>query len=617
MIFLSPIQQKLSDAIKHIYDHDIAHEEIALSITRSEFEGEITFIVFPLTRVAKQKPEVIAQTLGDYLKKESQEIVADFNVVKGFLNISLTDSFWIDVLQQISKTPDYGAGNPKNKKVLVEFSSPNTNKPLHLGHVRNILLGWSCAQIQEYAGYDVIKTQIINDRGIAICKSMVAWRLFGNGDTPESTGVKGDHFVGQYYVRFEQAFKDEYENWQSKDTALEIFKKHGKEGQESAAFFKAYKNQYFNEYSELGKQAQELLIKWESGDESAIELWKQMNDWVYEGFEATYNALGVHFDSYYYESDTYLLGKDAIEEGLNKNVFYRKDDSSVWIDLEAEKLDHKLVLRSNGTSVYMTQDIGTAQKRYEDHGAEKMVYVVADEQDYHFKVLFEIMKKLKAPFGEGMYHLSYGMVDLPTGRMKSREGKVVDADDLVEEVIGEAAHQAKERGEAEELSPAERNELYRKVGLGALKYFILKVNPKKRMTFNPAESVDMQGQTGPYIQNAYVRIQSIVRRWKDMKIDAKLSSDYDAIEPAERILIQSLSNFPEELRLASENYDPSGLASYLYSLAKSYHKFYHDVRILGAEDDAAKAFRVFLSQNVASVLKKGMELLGIEMPERM
>ncbi len=616
MSFTKNIQSAISESILKLYQLEVATTDINLTPTRAEFDGDITYIVFPLVRELKKKPEDIAHEIGTDITASNESIKA-YTVVKGFLNVSLTDAFWLGQLAGIEGENNYGTFPKRDKKVLVEFSSPNTNKPLHLGHIRNILLGWSSSMLLEAAGYDVLKTQIINDRGIAICKSMVAWGEFGEGKTPESTSTKGDHFIGEYYVLFETKFKEEYLAWQATDEANATYAEHKKPEQTADGFYKAYKNQYFNNFSALGAKATDLLIKWEENDTDVKALWSKMNSWVYKGFDETYSDLGVSFDDLYYESDTYLLGKDNIEQGLKDGTFYSKEDGSVWIDLEDVGLDHKLVLRSNGTSVYMTQDIGTAQIRYDDHKTEKMLYVVADEQDYHFKVLFEIMKKLKAPFADGLHHLSYGMVDLPTGRMKSREGTVVDADDLIAEVIGEVKKQASERGELEETTEEERAEIYRKIGLSALKFFILKVNPKKRMIFNPEESVDMQGQTGPYIQNAYVRIQSILRRWETMKDNVTADKEVDVLHEQESGLIQTLVAYPQEVLLSAENYDPSGMASYLYNLAKDYHKFYHDVRILTAESPEAMLLRIRLCESVAMVLKSGMKLLGIEMPERM
>ena len=612
------IKEQIKDTVAKIistkYEIDIAGSDILLNLTKKEFEGDYTIVIFPFVKRLKMSPAVLGAELGQAIVNEIDEVAA-FNVVAGFVNLSIADQQWKQTLGAYASDDNLTTLPANGKKVMVEFSSPNTNKPLHLGHIRNILLGWSSSQILKAAGYEVINTQIINDRGIAVCKSMLAWQRYGEGATPESTGIKGDHFVGQYYVRFDKELKAEYSTWQSTDEAAAVFAEKGKEGQSADDFYKSYKNDYFNEYSVLGSDAKEMLRQWEAGDADTVALWKQMNGWVYDGFETTYKALGVSFDKLYYESDTYLLGKQVVEKGLESGAFFSKEDGSAWADLEAHKMDQKLVLRSDGTAVYMTQDIGTAMQRYADYGIDKMVYVVGDEQNYHFKVLFTILGMLGEPYADDLHHLSYGMVDLPEGRMKSREGTVVDADDLVKEVIAEAKKANDERGEIDELSAEEQTDTLRKIGLAALKYFIIKVNPQKRMTFNPAESVDMQGQTGPYIQNAYVRIQSILRKSADYT-----ESDYSAyttLEPMEKSLMRSLGEFKDILAVAAENLDPSMIANYAYDLGKDYHKFYHDVRILKAESEAAKCFRLQLSRTVARVLRDAMELLGIEMPERM
>jgi arginyl-tRNA synthetase len=498
---------------------------------------------------------------------------------------------------------------------LVEFSSPNTNKPLHLGHIRNILIGWSVSKILKAAGFDVFRVQIINDRGIAICKSMLARKIWGADKTPQNTGIKGDFFVGSYYVLFEQKFQEEYAKWQLTAEAREVLESKKKEDQSEVAFFKSYKDLYFNAYSELGKQAGEMLRNWEAGEKETIATWLQMNQWVYAGFDHTYQLLGVHFDKLYYESQTYLLGKDIVQEGMEKSVFYKEADGSVWIDLTDVKLDKKVVLRKDGTSVYITQDLGTAALRYDDFKANKMIYVVADEQNYHFQVLFEIAKKLKVPYAEGLHHLSYGMVDLPTGKMKSREGTVVDADDLIAEVVLEARKNSEERGVLADLSDAERSEIIRKIGLAALKYFIIKVQPQKRMTFDPKESVDMQGQTGPYIQNAFVRIQSVLR--KAGEFDANKAGNYLEFVLEEREIIQQLYQYPNVIEESALQYDPSAIANYAYALAKNYHRFYHEHSILKADDLAVRSFRLCMSKAVGSVLNHSMNLLGIEMPDKM
>lgn len=608
------IQEAVVEGVKTLYDLDTTTDKIAISHTRKEFSGDYTIVVFPFTKMAKKNPVQIGEELGAFLIDKLPELTS-FNVIKGFLNLSVSGDYWRDFLLSIRNNEDYGSLPNNGKKVMVEFSSPNTNKPLHLGHIRNILLGWSSAKILEAAGYEVFRVQIVNDRGIAICKSMLAWKLFGAGETPEKAGLKSDHFVGQFYVLFEQKFKEEFAIWQKGDLAQSIFDKEAKAEESEEEFFKKYKNNYFNKYSALGKQAKQMLLAWEAGDPTVRSLWAKMNAWVYAGFEDTYSRLGVRFDKLYYESDTYLLGKETIEKGLAEGVFYEKEDGSVWIDLTDVKLDHKLVLRKDGTAVYITQDIGTAQLRYQDFGVDKMVYVVADEQNYHFQVLFEILKKLGEPYASGLHHLSYGMVDLPSGKMKSREGTVVDADDLMDEVIQEARSNSQARGSLEGLSQEDQEEIIRKIGLAALKFFIIKVNPQKRMTFNPKESVDMQGQTGPYVQNAYVRIRSVLR--KAGKGDWSAATDYQHLAPQEKALIVQLFDFPAIIQQAAEDLDPSAIASYCYNLAKGFHKFYTDYSILNAETEAAKAFRIQLSKIIANTLKKGMDLLGIEMPEKM
>ena len=608
------IKKTVAKIISSKYEIEVAGSEILLNLTKKEFEGNYTVVIFPFVKRLKMTPADLGAELGQAIVDEMDEISA-FNVVAGFVNLSIADEQWKLTLGAYAIDETLTSLPANGKKVMVEFSSPNTNKPLHLGHIRNILLGWSSSQILKAAGYEVINTQIINDRGIAVCKSMLAWQRYGEGATPESSGIKGDHFVGQYYVRFDKELKAEYATWQTTEDAATVLADKAKEGQSADDFYSKYKNDYFNEYSVLGRDAKEMLRQWEGGDADTVALWKQMNDWVYDGFESTYKALGVSFNKLYYESDTYLLGKEVVEKGLESGVFFKKDDGSAWVDLEAQKMDEKIVLRSDGTAVYMTQDIGTAMQRYADFGIDKMVYVVGDEQNYHFKVLFTILGMLGEPYADNLHHLSYGMVDLPEGRMKSREGTVVDADDLVQEVIAEAKKANDERGEIDELSAEEQADTLRKIGMSALKYFIIKVNPQKRMTFNPAESVDMQGQTGPYIQNAYVRIQSILRKSADYTESDY--STYNTLEPMEKSLMRSLGEFKDILAVAAENLDPSMIANYAYDLGKDYHKFYHDVRILKAESEAAKCFRLQLSRTVALVLRDAMEMLGIEMPERM
>lgn len=557
-------------------------------------------------------PPQAAQAIGEAAKAQLR--IRDYNVVKGFLNLSLDPSLWLEFLEEVKTSDNYGQHPRKDSTVMVEFSSPNTNKPLHLGHIRNILLGWSMYEILSAAGHRVLRTQIINDRGIAICKSMLAWQKWGQGTTPASTQTKGDHFVGDYYVRFENEFRREFQAWQQTDEAQAVFETQHRSDETKAAFFARYKNEYFNTASTLGKEAREMLIRWENNDPDTMDLWRQMNGWVYEGFDATYERLGVAFDHIYYESDTYLLGKSIVEQGLQSGVFYQKDDGSVWVDLENEGMDQKILQRSDGTSVYITQDIGTAVQRYQDHQAHRMIYVVADEQNYHFEVLFAICRLLEQPFADGMHHLSYGMVELPHGKMKSREGTVVDADDLMDDVKSEARSIALDKGTINDLPEAEQEDIVTRIGMAALKYHMIRVQPQRRMVFDPAESVDMQGQTGPYIQNAYVRIRSILR-----KQETGTAVHYRAYQPSEyemEILVH-LAEYPAEILKAADQYDPSVIANYAYKLAKLYHKFYGEHRVLSAESEEARGFRLDLSAGVARVLSHSMNLLGIQMPHKM
>lgn len=577
-------------ALKALYNTDLNAADINLQPTRKEFEGQVTMVTFPFTKFSRKSPEQTGAELGQYLKNSIQEI-AGFNVIKGFLNISLSDSYWLDKFFKEILPDDFAVFKPNGKKVMVEYSSPNTNKPLHLGHVRNNLLGYSVAEILKAGGYDVIKSNLVNDRGIHICKSMLAWQRFGKGETPESTGEKGDHLVGKYYVLFDKEYKRQVDE-------LKSFGQTEDEAKKNAPII---------------KQAREMLQQWEAGNEDVINLWKTMNLWVYDGFGKTYDALGVNFDKFYYESNTYLLGKDIVEEGLEKGVFFKKDDGSVWIDLTADGLDQKLVRRSDGTSVYMTQDMGTAQLKYKDFQMDESIYVVGNEQDYHFKVLFLILEKLGKSWAKGLYHLSYGMVDLPSGKMKSREGTVVDADDLIAEMEQTAKEQTEALGKVENYSAAEKSELYHTIGMGALKYFLLKVDPKKRLLFDPNESVDFQGHTGPFIQYTHARIRSVLSR-------AEVSHNRTGIkslDAVERDLILTISQFPETISQAAAGYSPAIIANYVYELAKAFNKFYHEKSILQAEDELTKQFRLQLSAASAKVIKKAMKLLGIEVPERM
>lgn len=578
--------------------YGITMENVEIQQTRKEFEGDYTLVLFPLLKHIKANPQEIGEKLGDYLSShalwEGQPIVSGYNVVKGFLNLSICENYFLHFLHQIAPEKDYGK-KPITKDspaVIVEYSSPNTNKPLHLGHIRNNLLGFSMAKIIEATGKKVYKTQIINDRGIHICKSMIAWQLFGKGETPESTGEKGDKLVGKYYVLFDKAYKEEIAGLISAGKTKE-------EAEREAPIF---------------LKAQEMLRLWEQGDPETLALWRQMNQWVYDGFEVTYHNLGVSFDRNYYESETYLLGKDIIQRGLDEGVFYRKEDGSVWIDLTAEGLDEKLVLRSDGTSVYITQDLGTATKRIEEDfpKVEGMIYTVGNEQDYHFKVLFLILQKLGYTWAKNLYHLSYGMVELPNGKMKSREGTVVDADDLMEEMVQVAEELSQELGKLEGYSDQQKEQLYRVIGLGALKYYILKVDPKKKIAFNPQESIDFQGNTGPFIQYTYARIQSILRRAENCELPKSVS-----LHPKEKELIKLLSLFPEVVQNAADTYSPALIANYVYDLVKEFNSFYQNVSILGEEDTDKRSLRVHLSRKVGEVIAIGFDLLGIEVPERM
>ena len=613
---ISILQHAVAKAVTELYGEVTDPEKVQVNTTPPDFTGDYSVVIFPFVKVAKKAPDAAAAEIGAFIQEKVSEVRAH-NVVKGFLNLEISDAYWQQFLQSTVANPDFGRQPHNGKKVMVEFSSPNTNKPLHLGHIRNILLGWSCSQILEAAGFEVVKTQIINDRGVAICKSMVSWLNFGSGKTPESEGVKSDHFVGDYYVLFEQKSKEEYAIWQNSAAGQAVLSEKQKPGQTTGDFFKDFKNKWFNEYSQLGSEVREMLLKWEDHDPETIALWKKMNTWVYEGFEKTYSDLGVLFDKLYYESNTYLLGKDIVEEGLAKNVFFKKEDGSVWIDLTDAGYDQKVVLRADGTSVYITQDMGTAQMRHQELGCERYIYVVADEQNYHFQVLFEALKRLGEPYANGLFHLSYGLVELPTGRMKTREGTVVDADDLIAEVIRIATEQSAERGETEGVSAEEKAENLRKVAMGALKFFIIKVHPKRKMIFNPEESVDLQGQTGPYIQYSFVRINGLMQRVEREQIDVSKSAAYMQMEPQEKELLVALHDYPAVVLQAAAAYDPSLIANFSYALAKSYHRFWHDLSIFNAETVEAKAFRLQLSRAVGNVLQSAMGLLGVEMPNRM
>ncbi len=583
--------EKSVEAVSTLYGAEIPSEQLSLQETRKEFEGQITLVVFPITRFSKKSPEVTASEIGAYLKEHIKEI-SDFNVIKGFLNLSFSDEYWIELLNNTILDSTFGKFPKNGKKLMVEYSSPNTNKPLHLGHIRNNLLGYSVAEILKAYGYDVIKANLVNDRGIHICKSMLAWQKFGNGETPESSGLKGDHLVGKYYVIFDKEYKKE----------IDVLKQEGQTEDD------AKKN------APLMREAQVMLQKWEAGDEEVLNLWKTMNGWVYAGFDKTYKQLGVDFDKFYYESDTYLLGKDIIQEGLEKGVFFKKEDNSVWIDLTDEGLDQKLVLRGDGTSVYITQDLGTAQLKFDEFQMNDSIYVVGNEQDYHFKVLFAILKKLGKTWANGLYHLSYGMVDLPSGKMKSREGTVVDADDLMSEMIDTAKERTEELGKTEGFNEEEKSNLYQTIGMGALKYFLLKVDPKKRLLFDPNESVDFQGHTGPFIQYTHARIKSVLRKAEYTGEDLKTPK---SISSYERDLIQALSNYPAIIEASANEFSPAQVANYAYEVAKLYNKFYHEETILKAEDVNVKGFRLQLSASAVKVIAESMNLLGIQVPERM
>ncbi len=591
------ITNAVSNALKALYDITPDATAIQLQKTKKEFTGNLTLVVFPFLKASHKNPEATAQEIGEYLVKNNQEI-SSFNVIKGFLNLVISPVCWIQQLESIDKDVEYGTKSqaPDAQLVMVEYSSPNTNKPLHLGHVRNNLLGFSISEILKANGYKVVKTNIVNDRGIHICKSMLAWQKWGNGVTPESSGKKGDHLIGDFYVLFDKHYKQELSDLQRKGMS--------KEEAEAA--------------SSLMTEAREMLRKWEAGDKEVREVWRMMNEWVYVGFDETYKRLGVDFDKIYYESETYLEGKEKVLEGLEKGIMYKKEDGSVWADLTQEGLDHKLLLRSDGTSVYMTQDIGTAKLRFIDYPIDKMVYVVGNEQNYHFQVLSILLNKLGFKWGKDLVHFSYGMVELPEGKMKSREGTVVDADDLMEEMINTARETSAELGKLDNCTPEEAEAISRIVGLGALKYFILKVDPRKNMTFNPKESIDFNGNTGPFIQYTHARICSVLRKAAEARINFE-KTDTSSVIPNEKeiALIQNLAEFPSVVSEAGKLFSPALIANYVYDLVKEYNQFYHDFSILREENEALRAFRLMLSANVAKVVKTGMGLLGIEVPDRM
>ena len=599
------IQSSVIAAVKELYGQDVPEAMVQLQKTKSNFEGNLTLVVFPLLRISHSKPEDTAQAIGEKLVEQCPA-VSKFNVVKGFLNLTVAPAAWVELLNAIQADAKWGESEatPESPLYMIEYSSPNTNKPLHLGHVRNNLLGWSLSKIMEANGKRVVKTNIVNDRGIHICKSMLAWLKWGNGETPESSGKKGDHLIGDYYVLFDKHYKAECTELQAQYEAGGMAPDEAKE--------KAAKE------APLIKEAHEMLVKWEQGDPEVRALWKKMNSWVYAGFDETYKALGVSFDKIYYESNTYLEGKRKVMEGLEKGLFYKKEDGSIWADLTKDGLDQKLLIRSDGTSVYMTQDIGTAEMRFNDFPIDKMIYVVGNEQNYHFQVLSILLDRLGFKWGKDLVHFSYGMVELPNGKMKSREGTVVDADDLIAQMIADARKSSEEHGQSKELSEAERTEIARIVGLGALKYFILKVDARKNMLFNPAESIDFNGNTGPFIQYTYARIRSIMRKAKAEGITLPTALPADApLNEKEIQLIQKLNAFGVAVKDAGDNYNPAGIANYCYELTKDFNQFYHDFSILNAETPAIKTTRLVLADNVAKVISNGMDLLGIEVPERM
>lgn len=587
MEILTKLVKQTEEALNQLYGLD--EIDISFEQTNSKFNGDLTLVVFPFLKFSKKRPEDTAEEIGNYISNQLNEIKA-FNVVKGFLNIEFSDEHWLNALKNRF---DEGIQVPKigdNKKIVVEYSSPNTNKPLHLGHVRNNVLGYSICQIFDAVGYEVVKNNLVNDRGIHICKSMIAYQKWGNNETPESSGLKGDHLIGKYYVKFDQNYQKEIQELVSNGINKEEAK----------------------EKSSLMVETRDMLQKWENGDSGTVTLWKQMNNWVYEGFEETYDRLGVNFDKIYYESDTYLLGKEIVQEGLKSNVFFKKEDGSIWIDLTPEGLDEKIVQRSDGTSVYITQDIGTADLKYDEFKMDKFVYVVGNEQDYHFKVLQLILKRLGKSYANGLYHLSYGMVDLPEGKMKSREGTVVDADELMDEVVATAKKQTEELGKTDGMSSKELTELYEVLGIGALKYYLLKVDAKKRMMYDPKESIDFQGNTAPFIQYTYTRIASLLRAAE--KVDFKLPKE---LNPVEKDLIKLISNYPNVITSAANNYNPSEVSNAVYELAKTFNKFYHEHTILGEQDHNTRSFRITLSNMVGETIKHGFNLLGIQVPVRM
>ena len=586
------ISQKVKEAIVSLYGVDPESNLVQTQATRKEFEGDITAVMFPLLKISKKSPEQTGVDIGNYINANCPD-VENFNVVKGFLNIKLSWKYWLNVFSVIAASEDFGQQPESGKTVMVEFSSPNTNKPLHLGHIRNNLLGWSVAKVLEANGHKVLKVNLVNDRGIHICKSMIAWQKLANGESPASSDIKGDHLVGKYYVAFNNLLKKQIEELKAKGISED-------EAEKSAPIL---------------KEAQEMLVKWEDGDNDVVSLWKMMNTWVYEGFEKTYKRMGVSFEKTYYESETYLLGKALVQEGLKKGVFYQKEDGSVWCDLTSDGLDEKLLLRADGTSVYMTQDLGTAHQRFSEYNLNEHIYVVGNEQNYHFQVLKLLLKKLGFDWAENLYHLSYGMVELPEGKMKSREGTVVDADDLIENMVNTARETSLELGKLENMSPEEQNYVFEILGLGALKYFIIKVDPKKTMLFDPKESIDFNGNTGPFIQYTHARIMSILRKAGEMNITSEMSRN--ELSPKEIEIIKIFNLFPEKIREAGKEHSPAIIANYAYDLAKEFNQFYHEVSILKEESAKARSQRLVLINSIAQVLRKAMGILGITLPDRM
>jgi arginyl-tRNA synthetase len=592
MSVVEQLKSSTANAIKALYDIDFPASSILVNDTKPEFEGDYTVVLFAFIKQLKKSPEVLGKEMGDYLVQHNPQLFTAYNIIKGFLNLTIADAYWINFLAAQSHNSNFGIQPNNGEKVMVEYASPNTNKPLHLGHLRNIFLGWSTAQTLKANGNAVVKTCIVNDRGIHICKSMIAWQLFGNGATPQSTGIKGDHFVGDYYVKFNDEYKLQIEQGIQSGLTKEVAEKE----------------------APIMKAAQQMLLDWEAGKEDVMQLWATMNGWVYEGFDATYKRIGADFDKMFYESNTYLLGKDLVEKGLTQQVFYQKEDSSVWIDLTADGLDEKIVRRKDGTSVYITQDIGLAEQRYEEFGCDKSIYVIGDEQNYHMKVLKLICQKLQLPSADGIYHLSYGMVELPTGKMKSREGTVVDADDIVAEMVNIAKAKTEELGKVKDFTEAELTELYETIGLGALKFFLLRVDPKKKMIFNPEESIDFHGFTGPFVQYTHARIKSILRKSNEKISGNLLAKD---LLPLEKALLIQLEQFPVVIDEASQQLDPSKIAIYVFNLSKTFNSFYTEHSISNAESAAKKQLRLQVAHLTAQVIKTAMELLGIQVPERM